>query len=132
MIAIYFVLSAVLLALFLFGFIDISRFLQSHTSIDNAVHLSLFKTLARRNMFAALCYLALGLPWIFLGMYLVWTTGGIGLLAVLSMSVPGYFLGRKLKKLESQARSIECHDEKLREEYQRVGESWTKKALPDF
>lgn len=132
MILIYFLISATLLSLFLFGFMEVSRFLHSCTSISSTIQLSLFKDLARRNMYAALCYLILAIPWMAIGMYLIWTLGGTGVLIVLSMSLLGYFLGRKLKKLESQARNLECFDEGLNREYQRVCESWIKKALPDF
>jgi len=132
MIIIYFLLSMALLTVLLFGFLDISRFLRSHPSIDSTVHLSLYKELARRNMFAALGYIGLAIPWIFSGMYLIWTMRGIGFLIVISISTIGIVLGMKLKKLELQVRSLKCHDEKLEDEYQKVGEIWQKKALPNF
>jgi len=132
MIIIYFLLSMALLTVLLVGFFDISRFLRSHSSIDSAVHLSLYKELARRNMYAALSYIGLAIPWIVLGMYLIWTMVGIGFLIVLSMSTIGIILGIKLKKIELQVRSLKCRDKILEDEYQQIGEIWQKKALPNF
>jgi hypothetical protein len=127
----YSAVSAALIALMGWGIHDVSAFIKAHPQIRTASDLEAFKSLARRNMIAALLGFTLIAAWFVLAIAvsreLHW-----GLKAVTwAVMVPVYLLGSWVKRIETQARDLPCADD-LEPEYRRVGESWQHKALPDF
>lgn len=125
---------ALQLALFLIGlggYFQVSRFLSRHPAIMNASHMDAFKRMVKVNMYAALGYLAIAILGMLLGIYLVFTEGLTGIAVVVLMNIPIFLLGKQTKKLEMRSRELECYPA-LAPEYQIVGETWHKKALPNF
>ena len=90
-----------------------------------------FKRMVKVNMYVALGYLVLALPGILLSLYLPFSEGLIGVGVVLLINAPIFFLGNQTKKLEMRSRELECTPA-LADEYRSVGETWHKKALPNF
>jgi hypothetical protein len=83
-------------------------------------------------MYGAIVYLALGLPTLLLGAYIVVTLGVVGLAAVLATSLPAYLLSRKVRALEATARGAPCANDLLLAEHRKIGEAWVKNVLPNF
>ena len=131
MIYAYVVLQTVLLMLSLVGFFQVKKFLAHHNTISNGRHLDNFKSLARTNMYVALAYIALGIPGILMSIYLGFVYGVIGIVCVLVLNVPHFLFGKYLKSLEEKARHLQCSAE-YSQEFRMVGETWFKKALPNF
>ncbi len=127
----YILLNLMLLAVLLWARTVLGRFLRMYRAIDTNSALSEFKSVARWNMYGALGFLICG------GVGMIWAVilgqqhGLKGLLIVLSISIPSLLLSLSMKKLEVQSRSLPA-DDALKSEYQRISETWVKKALPDF
>jgi hypothetical protein len=122
------------LALFLIGlggYFQVSRFLRQHSAIMKASHMDAFKRMVKVNMYVALGYLVLGIPGILMSLYLAFTEGLTGIAVVVMMNIPIFLLGKQTKKLEMRSRELECLTA-LAPEYHAVGETWHKKALPNF
>lgn len=132
MIIYYLLFSGGLAALLLWGRADIKRFLTTHAAVDDAMALDAFKSMARRNMIGALIYLPLGIVALMWSFYIVWNLLFVGVVLVLSVHVPIYFLSINLRRLEHHARSLDCGSVDLKEQHQRISETWIKKVLPDF
>ena len=132
MLIVFLSLAAVQLGICFWGRFDVSRFLQTNSSLSDPAALTSFKTLVRRNMIVAMLGLGLGLVWCLMAMLMVWQFGLLGMLMVLAVAVPLFLLGKSTKKLELQARSLPCADPQLEAEYQHIGQSWSSKLLPDF
>ena len=131
MIYTYLFLQIALFLLSLGGYFQVKRFLNQHDTISNGSHLNNFKSLARVNMYIALVYLALGLPAILMSIYLGFAYGLLGIVAVAALNLPHFLFGKYLKSLEEKARHLQCTHE-LSDEFRAVGETWFKKALPNF
>src|SRR5688572_17986673 len=131
MIYAYVVLQIVLFVLSLVGFFQVKTFLARHNSISNGRHLDSFKSLVRVNMYVALVYIALGIPGILMSIYLGFVYGLMGIVAVLAMNVPHFLFGKYLKSLEEKARGLQCSSE-FSQQHKMIGETWLKKALPNF
>ena len=131
MIYAYVVLQIVLLMLSLAGFFQVRKFLAAHNSISNAGHLDNFKSLVRGNMYVALAYIALGIPGILMSIYIGFVYGLMGIVLVLVINIPHFLFGKHLKSLEEKARQLQCSAE-YSQEFRMVGETWFKKALPNF
>jgi hypothetical protein len=82
-------------------------------------------------MYIALIYLALGIPTILFSVFLGFAYGLVGIAFVFVINIPHLLFGRHLKSLEEKARHLQCAAD-LSDEYLRIGETWFKKALPDF
>ena len=132
MLTVFLSLAAVQIGICLWGRVDVSRFLQTNSSLHDPAALTSFKALVRRNMIVAILGLGLGLVWCLMAMLMVWQFGLLGMLMVLAVAVPLFLLGKSTKKLELQARSLPCPDPRLEAEYHQIGQSWSSKLLPDF
>jgi hypothetical protein len=132
MIIYYIFVNIGLAAVVLWGRNEAKHFLSAYSAIDNMPALEAFKRLARRNMVVALIYLPVGLVSILWSIYLVSQFHLVGLAVVLAVQIPLFLLSQNLKKLEILTRSLDSSDATIKEEHQRVSESWVKKALPDF
>jgi len=132
MATIYFLLCVMNLGLALVGRREVQGFLAIHTTIADAASLEAFKSIARRNMRFAICIIALFIPSLVVGFYLISLYSIHGLVVILVANALLIILARSTKKLEVRARTLSCTDETLRSEYHHVSETWTKKLLPDF
>jgi len=131
MIYTYLLLQIALFLLSLGGYFQVKRFLSEHSTISNGRHLDNFKSLVRVNMYIALVYIALGIPGILMSIYLGFAYGLLGIVCVLVLNVPHFLFGKYLKSLEERARKMHCSSE-YSEEFRTIGETWFKKALPNF
>lgn len=128
----YLVLSATLLAISFWGRLELSRFLECHSSLDGTTAFEDYKALARGNMYGALAYLVLGVLSMIVGIVLVFRTPLVGLATVIGCNVVLYFLGDANKKMEVRVRNLPCADPALAEQCRRIGETWVHKPLPNF
>ena len=131
MIYAYVVLQIVLFILSLVGFFQVKKFLSRHKSISDWRHLDSFKSLVRVNMYVALAYIALGIPGILMSIYIGFMYGLFGIAGVIAINIPHFLFGKYLKSLEEKARQLECSTE-YSDEFRTIGETWFKKALPNF
>ena len=131
MIYAYIVLQVVLFILSLVGYFQVKKFLSRHNSISDGRHLDNFKSLVRVNMYVALVYIALGIPGILMSVYLGFAYGLVGIAGVIAINIPHFLFGKYLKSLEEKARQLECSTE-YSQEFRTIGETWFKKALPNF
>lgn len=132
MVTYFLLLSLVLTTMTLWGSFETQRFLKDHAVIDGPIAIEAFKTLARRNMFAALIYIVLGILSLMLAGQLVVQLKLIGTATVLAVYVPSFILNRRLLALERQARNLHCTTADLQALHAQIGQTWVKKALPDF
>lgn len=128
----YIFFQIILFAMLLWGRAELLRFLREHTGIYDDVTLSSYKIVVRWNMLAALVFLVSGLILMAWGFYLSLKYGLTGFSIALVFSIPSLYLGFSAKKVEARARSLECNDAALKEEYKRISEVWVKRALPNF
>jgi hypothetical protein len=82
-------------------------------------------------MYVALVYLALGVPAVGMSIYLGFAYGLVGVAAVLGVNTLQLVFGNHLRGLEKKSRSLHCSPA-FQPEYAAVGETWFKKALPNF
>lgn len=111
---------------------EVKRFLKRHHEISDVRVLEEFKSLVKRNMYAALVQfvvLSLGL---ILGIILMFTFKHLGVLAVLTVNSLIFSLSQIFGKLEKKARSLPVANENLAQKYRQVSETWVKKPFPDF
>lgn len=120
------------IAAVLWGTGEARRFLRAHAHVREPQALEAFKTLARRNMLAAIGVLILGAGSLGLALLVVRDLGAVGLATVIALYAPCTLLSIRLTKLEGRTRNLPCEDPSMLAEYQRVGTSWRKKLLPDF
>jgi len=111
---------------------DLEAFLGVHPSMQDAQCLTEFKRIARWNMRMAACFLALAFVSIAFAIHLAHEFGPAGVALVLAVNVPGYYMAQRMKAIELRARSLDCNDAALRDEYGRIATSWVKKLWPDF
>lgn len=131
MIYTYLLLQAVLVLLSLVSYFQVKKFLSRHNSISREADLNDFKALVRVNMYMALVYLALGIPAIVMSIYLGWEYGLLGIFAVMAVNIPHFMFSQYLKTQEEKARQLNCSPQ-FSNEFKTVGETWFKKALPNF
>ena len=127
----YIVLQIALLLIALGGYFQVSQFLRQHSAIMNTANMDSFKSMVKVNMYVTLGYLVLGIPGILLSLYISFYEGLTGVFAVLLMNTPIFLLGKHTKKLEMRSRALQCLPA-FADEYRTVGETWHKKALPNF
>ena len=131
MITTYLCLQAALFLLLFGGFFQVQKFLHVNSSISCPGDLDAFKTLVRVNMYVALISIIIGIPTILLSMIIGYSYGIFGLGIVLVISIPQVLFARYVKSQEYLTRSMDCSSH-YADEYHRIGQSWSKKALPDF
>jgi hypothetical protein len=131
MIYIYVMLQIALILLSIGGYFQVKTFLGQYSSVSDPIQLSAFKSLVRANMYIALVYLVLGIPTILLSIYIGFVFGLLGITFVAVVNMPHFLFGRHLRSLEKKARNLQCAAY-LSDDYRRIGETWFKKALPDF
>lgn len=129
---VYSVLLASWAALLAWGYFELTAFLKEHPEIQNEDDLDDFMRMARKNMYGAICFLALSIPTFLLSIYIIVQTGWPGLVLVLAVHASYHFPSKKLQSLEAAARNLPCADDALLSSYRKIGETWVKKALPDF
>ena len=127
----YVVFQIALFLIGLGGYFQVSRFLRQHPAIMNASHMDAFKRMVKVNMYVALGYLVFGIVGVLMSLYLAFTEGLTGIAVVVLMNIPIFLLGKQTKKLELRSKALECSPV-LALEYHTVGETWHKKALPNF
>ena len=127
----YVVFQIALFLIGLGGYFQVSRFLRQHPAIMNASHMDAFKRMVKVNMYVALGYLVFGIVGVLMSLYLAFTEGLTGIAVVVLMNIPIFLLGKQTKKLELRSKVLECSPV-LAPEYHTVGETWHKKALPNF
>ena len=131
MIYIYVMLQIALILLSVGGYFQVKKFLGQYSSVSDPVQLSAYKSLVRANMYISLVYLVLGIPTILLSIYIGFVFGLVGSAFVVVVNLPHFLFGRHLRTLEEKARHLQCAAY-LSDEYRRIGDTWFKKALPDF
>jgi hypothetical protein len=131
MIYAYVAIQLALLTLALAGYVQVRKFLSSHTSISDHADLNSFRSLVRTNMYISLVYIVLGIPAILMSVYLGFAYGLIGMFAVLALNAPQFLFGKYLRSLEERARQLRCSSD-LSDEFRLIGETWFKSALPNF
>lgn len=131
-IVVYSALLATWAAMLAWGYFELTAFLQGHPEIQDENDLNDFRRVARRNMYGAICFLALAIPTFLVGIYIIVQAGWSGLLLVLAVHASFHFPSKKLQRLEAAARILPCADDTLLSIYRKIGETWVKKALPDF
>jgi uncharacterized membrane protein len=119
-------------AVMLWSLTQLNRFLAETRDIGDESSLQRFKVLARMQMYLALCGMVLLAVGMLVGIVLIARHGLLGLLAVILTNVFILGLGVYHKRVEERARSLRAGSEVLAKEYQRISETWVKKALPDF
>ncbi|MEL7225389.1 MAG: hypothetical protein AAF810_23825 [Cyanobacteria bacterium P01_D01_bin.36] len=128
----FFAIASILnIVVILFGAKSVKAFLSKHKTISDQRALKDFKLLARNNMKGALVMIVVGMLSVICSVALVAQYGPISLLPILTVNVPVYTFSQKMIKAEKRSRSLVC-EPSLQAEYLRVGESWLKKAWPDF
>jgi hypothetical protein len=130
--ALFLVTSLITAGISFWGRRAVSQFLAQHPAIESDASLKAFKTLVRRQMHVSLVALAIGFILVVLCLMMTMQMGLVGLLVVISLSMPIFLLARNAKKLETKARSLVCSDERRRLEYSSVASAWTGKLFPDF
>jgi hypothetical protein len=127
----YVTASILLVLLLLWGLYDVGKFVRDHPHIRLPSDLDVFKSLARRNMMAALFGFTLIAVWFLLAILVSrefhWHLKAL----VFGVTVPVAFLTMRGKRIESAARNLPCAPS-LASEYRRVAETWEHRALPDF
>jgi hypothetical protein len=109
----------------------LTRFLRETSSIADHSSLERFKSVARLEMYAALVTIALLIPSVALALLLTLLRGLPALAVVLVSNCALWGISSYHKSVEVKARSLAVTDA-LAPEYQRVSQSWVKKAIPDF
>jgi uncharacterized membrane protein len=126
--AIYVLAAAVML----WSLTQLNRFLTETRDIGDEVSLERFKALARVQMYLALCGIVLLTVGMLAGIAVIGRYGLLGLLVVILTNMLMLGLGVYHKRVEARTRSLQAGSEVLAKEYQRISETWLKKALPDF
>jgi uncharacterized membrane protein len=126
--AIYVLAAAVML----WSLTQLNRFLTETRDIGDEVSLERFKALARVQMYLALCGIVLLTIGMLAGIAVIGRYGLLGLLVVILTNMLMLGLGVYHKRVEERTRSLQAGSEVLAKEYQRISETWLKKALPDF
>ncbi len=113
--------------------LQLNRFLAETSAIADVACLDRFKAVVRVQMFLALVYMAVfNVGVVFGSLALVSRHGMQGLVIMLLLNTVLFFFGRYHKRVEVKTCSLECASLDLAKEYQSVGKTWVKKALPDF
>lgn len=125
-------LAVVLASLQLWSRRQVSAFLARHPAVAGSIELEQYKQLVRRNMYGALAYMALGAAALIASIILTLKDGLPGLAIVLVVNLPLLVLGVSNQQLERRARTLPCTSPDLAPQYERIGQVWVHKALPDF
>ena len=130
--AVFFVIYVASAVIFVISLVQVNGFLSETKRIDSTADLERFKELARGQMHLALVTLVVLLTGLAVGLFLIREHGLKALAAVIVANGFVFAMGMFHKKVETRARGLPVASEELQREYQRVSESWSKKALPDF
>jgi hypothetical protein len=125
------VLYATAAAVSLWSRAQVVGFVNDTLEIAGTSDLERFKALARMEMYLALVMIVLLLSGLATGILLIFRHGLLGLLGVVLANAVVLGLGALHKGVEDRARKLPATDG-LEAEYRRVGQIWTRKALPDF
>ena len=122
----------VLLAMWVWAYREVSAFLAGTSSIRDSRDLERFKSLARRNMYAALLQLPIWLVALVAGVVIMWRYGLVGCAGIIAVNSVGFRFAARLKKLDVQSRSLPAASPELQQQHAQIGHTWLKRALPDF
>ena len=135
-----FLLLFIYLGLFFASLLTIRRaetilniFFDNNTAINNEIALEEFKSTVRKCMDLALIYGVIILGVLCICIILIWY---IGLFSSCISFLLFIFVIRELEqeavKLQKQARTLNCANSDLEEEYKKICHTWVEKPLPDF
>lgn len=111
--------------------VGIKGFLSSHNTIDSRQTLEGFKVLARRQMYQTLLQMFFLIGGNIIG-FLGLIRGETRLPLIIVLNVIIIIISKPFKGNEEKARDMEVGEAGLKQEYEDVCDSWTKKAFPDF
>ena len=126
------VLYVLAAAMMLWSRTELERFLGETPRIADDASLDRYKALVRRQMHLALALIVVLGAGIIVAMIVISRHGVVGFVLVLVTNLVVLGLGLFHKRIEIKARTLPAGSDALGQEYRRVSESWTKKALPDF
>jgi multidrug efflux pump subunit AcrB len=110
----------------------LNLFLNNYVEISDRQALNAYKALARYCMYHALVGIGAMLGVFLLSVFLVMTPGSrvfpFGFSLMIWMGVSG----KNSSNLEKKTQSLPCANRQFESQYQRITETWKKKALPDF
>jgi hypothetical protein len=109
-----------------------ASFLAEHPRIADAEVLARYKQLARTDMNLALMNIGVLVVGFVIGVVLVLRHGLVGLLLILAANGVLLAFGVTAKQAERRVKALPAANQELAGEKERVNQSWTKKALPDF
>ena len=111
---------------------QIRQFLAATPRISDEAALRRYKDFVRVQMHLAIFVMLLLAPNLLLCMLIAGRHGGLGLGIVLAASAVLIALGQYHKRWELRARALDAATEELKQEQQRVTNSWRKRLFPDF
>lgn len=111
----------------------LSIFFDNNTAITNEIVLDEYKSVARKCMYLTLVYIG-----IIVGVFCIciMLIRYIGLFSSIISFLLFTFVVKELEKeavkLEQKARTLDCSNSDLEQQYKQINYTWVKKALPDF
>ncbi|MGB0564551.1 MAG: hypothetical protein ACPGVO_22540 [Spirulinaceae cyanobacterium] len=130
--AIYIGIKVVIIALSLWGRVQVVEFLKRHREIQSWQDLEEFIALVRPQMYLALASIPLWLVSFILFWILVYRFGILILFIGLFLDVATLMLAQVGKKSEQRSRNLTCATEELEYKYKQIAKSWTDDAFPKF
>ena len=106
-------------------------FLRRYDRIDGDESMAAYRAVVRWNMRAALGQGLIFLPYIGVGVALVWVHGWPGLALVLAGNAVNFGLALLLRGYEKRIRFLPAAGEWV-DQQRHIVESWRKRVLPDF
>jgi uncharacterized membrane protein len=123
---------AVAAGISLWSLAQLNRFLAETRSIADETCLERSKAVVRIQMYLALVLIVTLTAGVIAGVIVIARHGVRGFLAVILANALVLGLGLYHKTVEARVRSLRAGSEALANEYRRVCDTWTKKAVPDF
>ncbi len=111
--------------------VGIKKFLAVHPLIDSGQALESFKQMVRRQMYQTLIQIGVLIAANILALYGLFT-GQINLLIVFLLNGVIFVMSKALKGFEAKAKDLEVSDASLKNQYEKICETWVKKPLPNF
>jgi hypothetical protein len=109
----------------------LSHFLSKNPVITNEVVLNEYKSTVRKCMHLTLTQIGIIVVSICVCIAFIWNRGISG---AFSITLLGFALGfgQEAAKLEAKAKTLDCANSDLEEEYKKICNVWGKKPLPNF
>ncbi len=109
----------------------LSHFLSKNPVITNEVVLSEYKSTVRKCMHLTLTQIGIIVVSICICIAFIWYKGFSGAFAITVLGGALGF-GQEAAKLEEKAKTLDCANSDLEQQYQKILDTWGKKPLPDF